>query len=232
MLKIFKNISKTTLLVGLIAFLTRTGFFMSLPFLAIYLTRDHLFTEGQIGFVLGASPLLYSLTSLVNGVFIERFTKKTILVFSLVISGVCYLGISFSSHHYGLLFLLMCGLGWIRSVADIAATTLLIQQTDEENLRSAYNLRFIAINAGAIVGPLIGAALSYQKSLMIFIVSGLIHFVLAISLVFMNVADPHRSEERSYFFANIKILFADSTLLILTLINFLIWTIYTRSESF
>jgi len=141
---------------------------MSLPFLAIYLAREGLFSHSKIGLVLGISGFMLSVTGLMNGLYVDRSSHKTTLILALLLSGFCYFGFMFSMHFFIGLLLINAALGWFRSFAEISAITILVTHTPKENLSYAYSARFIGANLGVALGPLIGALMATQQSRSIF----------------------------------------------------------------
>src|SRR6185312_3294812 len=233
MFSYFKKVSKIGYLVALVSLLIRTGFFMTLPFLAIYLTRDGILTPGQIGIVVGISGLFLSITSLFNGMYVDRRSQRNVLVISLILSGFFYFGLAISIKLFFVLLCVNAILGWLRSLTDMSAISIMVANTPKEQLSYTYNLRFMAINLGLVFGPLIGAVLANHQSLLIFYIAGLIHILVGISLLFFskNQLKQAPRENSTNFLQDFKILRKDKILMNLTLINFLMWVAYSQLES-
>ncbi len=159
-LSAFSKISKIAYLAAFITFCMRAGHFMSLPFLAIYLSKDGLFSPGQIGLVLGISGFMVGSTGLINGMFVDRSSHKKVILISLFISSICYFAFSVSMHSFFMLLFINAALGWFRSLVEIGVITLSINHTKPENLSYAFNARFIGANLGVVLGPLIGALMA------------------------------------------------------------------------
>jgi MFS family permease len=227
----FTKVSKMAYLVAFITFITRAGQFMSLPFLAIYLSRENILSAGQIGLILGVSGFMLSVTSLFNGMFIDRSSHKKTLVIALFLGGICYLGFAFSMKVFYELLLLNAALGWFRSLADLSAVTILMHNTKQEHLTYAYSARFIGANLGVALGPAIGAIMSIHHSLLIFYIAGALNFGLAIIVLFYNDQTSFQIKQREPLWKNFYDLIKDKTLLYLTLINFLIWVIYAQLDT-
>lgn len=226
------KLSKIVYLVGLITLLTRIGYFMSLPFLAVYLSQDRVFTAGEIGVVIGVSGFLYSITSLFSGVYVEQYAKKNVLIITLFLSGLCFLTISYSLRFFWILLLLNAALGWFRALGDVSAITLMVKKSENSNLRQGYSLRYLAMNIGAMIGPLIGAIFAGQKSLAIFIVAGIIYMVLSLMLFFIKFEENTLAiSDKKFIFKNVRELCKEKFLLNITFINLLIWTLYSQLES-
>lgn len=233
LLSFFKKIPKTGYLVALIALLTRIGYFMTLPFLAVYLTQQGLFTPGQIGIVIGVSGLVFSISGLFNGNYIDRRSPRNILIISFILSGFCYFAFALSIKLFYALLCINAALGWLRSLADISSVTIIVANTNKENLSYAYSARFIAVNLGLVFGPLIGATMANQQSLMIFYIAGIIHFMVGIALIFFGKQslDKKIPPNPANWLNNFYVLYQDKILMNITLINFLMWLAYSQLDS-
>lgn len=227
------KISKTAYLVAFMTFLMRTGQFMSLPFLAIYLTQTGVFTSSQIGLILGISGLVLSITGLLNGIYIDRNSYQAILTIALFLSGFCYLGFMFSMHMFYGLLLLNAALGWFRSLIEICVLSMLVNHTKSENLSYAHSARFIGANLGVVLGPLIGAIMATHQSVLIFSIAGIMHITLGIMMLFY-CEEPNNlevSKDKSSVWKNFQEVFKDKFLIIITLINLILWTAYSQLDT-
>jgi MFS family permease len=233
LLTTLKHISSTTYLVAFITFCMRAGQFMSMPFLAIYLAKAGFLTSSQIGLVLGISGLFLSLTGFINGMYVDRHSYRKTLIVSLVLAGLCYFGFAVSINLFYGLLLLNAALGWFRSFAEISAISILISNTRSDDLSFAYSVRFIGANLGVALGPLIGALMAVHHSLVIFYIAGIVNIGLAV-MVFLykeptRIIDPNKAKIN--LLASLKLIFQDKMLLVITFINFILWTVYSQLDT-
>src|SRR5579883_2594500 len=223
-LSFFTQITRIMYLVAFISFLMRISQFMSLPFLAIYLSHQGVMTASQIGLVLGIGPLVFSATGLMNGMYVDRQSHKRTIIF----------GFAFSiGFFYGLL-LLNAALGWLRSLVDISAIAMVVDHTPSEKLSLGFSARFIGVNLGVAIGPLLGAYMATtQYPLSIFFISGGIYFVIALGMIFyrekpkIKISSSMQDDLLTHFFDVVK----NKFLIIITLINFIIWVIYAQMDT-
>lgn len=229
----FKKLTKKAYLVALITFFLRAGHFMSLPFLAIYLAEQGLFSPGQIGMILGIAGLLLSVTGILNGLYVDRRSQKKILISSLLLSSLCYFAFAFSMQYFYALLFINAALGWLRSLIEVSSTRILVTHTPAENLSTAYSAKFIAANLGVAFGPLIGALMATQQSLWMFYIAGGIHLVLVLVMLFYQETDTTISQEQpgSPVLKHFKDVLQDQTLRNITFINFIIWIIYSQIDT-
>jgi predicted MFS family arabinose efflux permease len=228
-----KKISKTAYLAAFITFCLRAGQFMSLPFLAIYLTRANHLSSSQIGIILGIAGFVYSTTGIFNGMYVDRNSHKNSLILSLLLAGICYFGFAFSMRSFYSLLLLNASLGWFRSLAEVCALTMVAKNTAPENLSYAYSARFIGANLGVVLGPLIGAIMASHQSLFIFYIAGAINFILAIGMLFYHEQkyEKNSAEPKAKFKESFNEVIKNKTLINITLIYFVLWTIYSHIDT-
>ncbi len=227
------SISKTAYLVAFIAFLMRLGLFMSLPFMAIYLANEKIFTAGQIGLILGISGFTLSITSLFNGMLLDRSSHRNMLIIGLFLCGVCYFSLAFSMQTLFGLLLFNGALGWFRSLTDLSSLTMIMLHSKKETLGYAYSARFVAANIGVAIGPLVGAYFSMHNSLMAFHITGMTHMLIAVYVLFYKEPNILDKEPRrpSTLLKDFHLLIKDKVLVNITLINLLLWIVYAQLDT-
>jgi len=230
-LSAFYKVSKTAYLVAFITFCIRAGHFMSLPFLAIYLTGDGLFSSGQIGLILGISGFTLSVTGLFNGMYIDRTSYKKIMVFSLLFSGIGYFCFTLSMKSFFFLLLINATLGWLRSLIEVSLMTILKENTKPEDLSYAFSARFIGANLGVVLGPLIGGLMAQNHSLLIFIIAGFLNIFLGFVMLFFKEVNHTRGINQHKLLTHFNLVIKDKLLLQLTLINFILWLVYVLLDT-
>ncbi len=231
-LSAFSKISKIAYLAAFITFCMRAGHFMSLPFLAIYLSNDGLLSPGQIGLVLGISGFMVGSTGLINGMYVDRSSHKKVILVTLFLSGFCYFAFSVSIHNFFMLLFINAALGWLRSLTEISVITLSINHTKPENLSYAFNARFIGGNLGVVLGPLIGALMARQHSMLIFWIAGGINLALGAIMCLCKVNEHTRSPiKNDSLLMHFRSIIKEKLLIYLTLINFILWFVYSSLDT-
>ncbi|KEK23210.1 MDR family MFS transporter [Bacillus gaemokensis] len=156
---------------------------MSIPFLAIYLTTVKGISAGMTGAIIGTSALVGVFASFIGGNLSDRFGRKTIMIWSIIVWIFVFIGFSVADHVITF-FLLNALNGLCRSFFEPTSRALLSDLTKPEYRLLAYNLRYGAINVGVAIGPLVGLQLGSARSTMPFLVAagvyGLYTVVLAL----------------------------------------------------
>ncbi|MDA8791760.1 MFS transporter [Bacteriovoracaceae bacterium] len=164
--------------------IARTAFYMTYPFIAIHLAEKSTLNLGGIGAVLSLGPLMSTVISFYIGYLSDLIGRKAILFMTLILWSLIFLGFSQASTvlEYSLL---MAGVGLARGIFEPVSAALqsdLAQKVDPsgEVKKNSYHLRYFAINIGAGVGPLIGAALVLTNAKLIFVASSIIYLFSAV----------------------------------------------------
>jgi len=168
-----------SLLLGTV--LARLASSMSMPFLAIYLAKHTDVGTMTIGLIIGAGSLAGTAGGFVGGALSDLFGRRRILLGALVGWGVVFLGFAIAGNVVPFfLFSLLNGL--CRSFYEPVSQALMADLTEKEKRFKVFSLRYLAINVGVAVGPLLGALFATLDSALPFYITGIIYFVYAFSL--------------------------------------------------
>lgn len=154
---------------------------MSIPFLAIYLTTVKGVSAGMTGAIIGTSALVGVFASFIGGNLSDRFGRKTIMMWSILVWIVVFIGFSIADHVLSF-FLLNALNGLCRSFFEPTSRALLSDLTKPEYRLLVYNLRYGAINVGVAIGPLVGLQIGSAKSTMPFLVAAGVYILYTIVL--------------------------------------------------
>lgn len=188
-----KNINSParTILFG--TFFTRTAFFMSTPFLGIYLTSVLHISVTQTGIILSAFPLIIVLLSGIIGSFTDKLALHQVLVLVAFFWGIIFILFFFASTFWH--FLLLNSLnGCCYAFFEPAAKKVLSLETAPKHRLMAYNIRYTAINLGGFLGPLLSQLLQIQKSLVAYLLLGICYILYAgVLMTTLNDSKPPTS---------------------------------------
>ncbi|RUS47761.1 MFS transporter [Cohnella sp. AR92] len=168
-----------SLLLGTI--LARMASSMSLPFLAIHLTRTTDLSAVMIGFIIGAGSLAGTFGGFVGGTLSDLFGRRKIMLGALLGWGVVFAGFA-TAQNVLLFFLLSLLNGLCRSFYEPVSQALMADLTGKEKRMRVFSLRYLAINIGVTVGPLLGALFAAVNSSLAFSITSGTYFAYAFSL--------------------------------------------------
>ena len=164
-------------------FLSRAGFFMSIPFLGIYLHEIKGIDPATTGAILAVSFFVSTFSSFFGGAWSDKIGRFPVMMFSMFLWSFVFIGFTMGEHVWQ--FILLNALsGLCRSIFEPTARALLVDLTPQENRVDVFNARYFAINIGGAIGPLVGLSLGASETTLPFIISGLIYFVYGTLIIY------------------------------------------------
>jgi len=157
---------------------------MTLPFLAIYLSRNMDISPVIIGITIGISPLMGTVGGFIGGYLSDRFGRKRVMLTALFAIAFVYLGFTLASSP-GWFILLNALNGLSNSFFEPTSQALMGDLTDKKQRMKVYSLRYTAINIGASVGPLLGAWLAFTSARLSFVITGSVYLLYAFALMYL-----------------------------------------------
>lgn len=168
-----------TLLLGTV--MARAASSMSLPFLAIYLAKHSTMSPGLIGIVIGMGALAGTFGGFIGGTLSDRFGRRVIMLAALFGWGFVFLG--FGIVKLPVLFMLLNMLnGLCRSFYEPVSQALMADLTEPSKRMQVFSLRYMAINVGVAVGPLLGAFFATMNGALPFLLTGTIYLIYGVTL--------------------------------------------------
>lgn len=167
---------------------------MSLTFLAIRLQQDFALGPAAIGVLIGAGPLLGAAVSPFAGTISDRIGRRIVLTMALLFAGAGLVGLGLAQS--------VAAFALAHIVSSVAAAVYepvsraLMSDAAPEKLRlRVFSWRYLVINAGWAVGPMIGIAIGANSPLP-FVIAGIVHFAFsaAIFVIVPNIAARSANE--------------------------------------
>ncbi|MED1724781.1 MFS transporter [Brevibacillus parabrevis] len=216
-------------------FLSRTGFFMTLPFLGIYLGKGKGIDPAVVGAILAMSLLVGTVSSFAGGALSDRLGRYPVMIASMGLWSFVLVGFTLASETW-MFFLLSALNGLCRNVFEPTARALLADFTPDSQRRGAFNARYFAINLGGAIGPLIGLKLGAgsSSSMLPFLISAVIMALYAVILVVFMILFKQQLREHSDSIPigqMARIVFTDKVFLYLLLGNLFVAGAYTHLDT-
>jgi MFS family permease len=167
--------------------LARAASSMSLPFLAVYLAKTTAMSPGAIGIVAGAGSFAGTLGGFIGGALSDRFGRRVIMLAALFGWAAVFVGFSLAKLPSVFLLLSIVN-GLCRSFYEPVSQALMADLTPKERRFRVFSLRYLAINIGVAVGPLLGAFFGLRSSSLPFLLTGLVYFAYAVMLYALLIA--------------------------------------------
>ncbi|SNS67193.1 MFS transporter [Rhodococcoides kyotonense] len=155
------------------------GFFMVLPFLATYLRGDLGFSVAFVGIVLGLRTFSQQGLFLVGGTLADRWGPRATIITGCALRVLAF-GLYATTRNAAGVIAATVAIGVAGAVFSPAMRTYLMREseTDRAEVFSVFN---VFQNAGALVGPLLGALLISVDFQLIAAIAGAIFVVLTVA---------------------------------------------------
>lgn len=178
------------------SFVASLSLFMIIPFLTLHLTSVGLLSLKQAGLLLGISFWIKRGGAFFGGIAADRFGRRFMMILALSVRIPGYLMFAYGQTFYSLLVasVLVSAGGALYMPAAKSALTLLTPAG--ERVRT-FAMRMGVINAGAALGPLMGAALLGESAKTIFLVAAASFLVITIVNVLIRFPDSHNASGSS-----------------------------------
>ncbi|MGF7033280.1 MFS family permease [Paenibacillus mucilaginosus] len=167
------------LLLGTI--MARVASSMSMPFLAIYLAKQSGLSPLLIGAIIGLGSLAGTIGGFVGGALSDRFGRKSILMAALLAWAAVFTGFAMAKAPLAFMLLNILN-GLARSLYEPVSQALMADITPPEKRLNMFSLRYLAINIGVAIGPLLGAYAGAAQAWLPFLLTGLIYLLYAAAL--------------------------------------------------
>jgi MFS family permease len=155
---------------------------MSIPFLAIYLTKVKGVSPTHTGMIIAVSAFIGIGTSFFGGYLSDRFGRKIVLYISIFLWSGVFVGFGIVES-VSAFFIMNAMNGFCKSIFEPASRALLADLTQPKNRLVIFNLRYTAINLGVIFGPILGYYLGSSKTTFPFFIAAAVYIMYGISLI-------------------------------------------------
>ncbi|WP_312360377.1 MFS transporter [Ensifer sp.] len=155
---------------------------MSLTFLAIRLQKDFGLSPAGIGALIGVGPLLGAIVSPFAGTLSDRIGRKGLLTAALCMAGLALAGLGLAQSIAA--FALAHIVSAVAAAVYEPVSRALMSDAAPAHLRlRVFSWRYLAINAGWAIGPLIGVWIGAAYATL-FVIAGLMHAAFGLVLFF------------------------------------------------
>lgn len=172
---------------------------MSIPFLAVYLNEHTQLSYAVIGMIVGAGPLASTVGGFIGGILSDRFGRKVLMFGSLCSLAVVFVLFILVTNPL-LLFLLSMTRGLATSFFSAVSKALMGDITPQERRFKLFSTRYLAVNLGYALGPIIGANLGLEGSSIAFQLTGMVYlfyaFILFIGFKKYSIVKSEESDEQ------------------------------------
>ncbi|MGE9810094.1 MFS transporter [Ferroplasma acidiphilum] len=197
----------------------RVSSFIFLPLIFVFIYHISFI---ETGIVLGVAILLMSAIQYYSGILTDRIGRRVFLILIPIPAGLLYISMYFTVL-YRLPVMLLIGLFYstiaINALQYPAIQASIADVTSLKQRLSGYTEIRVMANAGAAIGPILGAILSVYGFQYIFLMAGIATFIEIIILYF-NVKETYFPSKIEYLTKNdIKLAYKDRFFILFIIIG-------------
>lgn len=165
-------------------FMMNIGSFAIMPFLVLYLSHTLHFSSWEVATVLTTTLICARVLPFFTGMIGDRTSHSTTMISGMIIRGIGFIGYAFFTSFFEVICsAALIGMG--SALYDPSVKAIMASQPEQQR-KSAFTFFNQALNAGAVLGPLVGGLLVTKDPLYPFLCGGGITVLLGIILFFFR----------------------------------------------
>lgn len=169
----YQYFGRTFWLVAFASFIDQIGNFILMPFIALYITDKFPgFGMTQVGIMFSIVGIGNLVGGTLGGSLADKFGRKPMILFGLVVSGTFSLAIIFIEN-VTYLYILLLGMGVLGSVGGPARSALMADVLTPDKRTEGFAVLRITMNLAATIGPALGSFLIAYNFNLIFIIDAI-----------------------------------------------------------
>ena len=163
---------------NLIVFIDRLGGFMLYPFFALYLTQKYDIGMSTVGLLFAVFSISGMVGSALGGAIADRMGRKTVIIFSLILSSLSALGMGFAPT-LGIFIAVSVLVGTLAHIGGPAHEAVVADLLPPDKRAEGYGIIRVVFNVAVIIAPPIAGLLIAHSYLTLFIVDAVISLISA-----------------------------------------------------
>lgn len=179
--------SRTFWLIILARFIDQLGGMLIFPFFGLYITSKYSVGMTEVGVLFTIFAVTSVFGSLVGGALTDKFGRKIIIIFGLVVSAGSSLMLAFAPT---LNFIYFAGsiVGLFGNIAGPAHQAMIADVLPEDKRADGFGILRVAANLAVVLGPAIGGLLAAKGYTLLFIIDVITSFITAV-IIFIFVPE-------------------------------------------
>lgn len=234
--KIYNEYPRAFWIYNVIVFIDRLGGFMLYPFFALYLTQKYDMGMASVGLIFGLFSVTGMVGSALGGAIADRMGRKTVIIFSLILSSLSALGMGFAPT-IGIFLAVIVFVGTLSSIGHPAHEAVVADLLPPDKRAEGYGIIRVVFNVAVIIAPPIAGLLIANSYLTLFIVDAVISLISAAIVLFAlpetkPQAHPHaKPETMGQTFAGYGRVFKDLPFLAFVGVTVMMTLVYMNMNS-
>lgn len=176
--KVYNEYPRAFWIYNIIVFIDRLGGFMLYPFFALYLTQKYEIGMSTVGLLFGVFSISGMVGSALGGAIADRMGRKTVIIFSLILSSLSALGMGFAPT-LGIFIAVVVVVGTLSSIGHPAHEAVVADLLPQDKRAEGYGIIRVVFNVAVIIAPPIAGLLIANSYLTLFLVDAVISLISA-----------------------------------------------------
>lgn len=184
---IFNEYSNTFWLIIMAMFIDQLGGMLIFPFFGLYITSKYNVGMTEVGILFTIFALTGVIGSMLGGALTDKFGRKMIIIFGLVVSAASSLMLAFAPN---LNFIYIAGalVGLLGNVAGPAHQAMIADVLPEDQRADGFGILRIVANLAVVIGPAIGGLLAARSYTLLFMIDIITSAITAL-IIFLYVPE-------------------------------------------
>ena len=221
---------------NIVVFIDRLGGFMLYPFFALYLTEKYKIGMSTVGLLFAVFSISGMVGSALGGAIADRMGRKTVIIFSLILSSLSALGMGFAPT-IGVFIAVVVLVGTLSSIGHPAHEAVVADLLPQERRAEGYGIIRVVFNMAVIIAPPLAGLLIANSYLTLFLVDAVISLICA-AVVLLALPEtkpqalPHaKPETMKQTFAGYGRVFKDTPFLAFIGVTVMMTLVYMNMNS-
>lgn len=205
MKNVFSNITKTYhvfprlfWIVVVTRFIDALGGTLLFPFFSLYVTQRFGVGMTQAGILLGINSFCALAGSMVGGALADRFGRRKLILFGLVLSGLSSLSLGLANS-MRIMYPLIIFVGLLSSMANPAHEAMLADILPESKRQEGYGILRVVFNYAWIFGTAAGGFIAARSFFALFVIDAVVSCIVAVLLFrLLPETKPQAKEEDNH----------------------------------
>jgi MFS family permease len=220
------------------SFIDRLGGALLFPFFALYVTQHFGVGMTQVGILFAIFSISGILGSFLGGAMTDKFGRKSMLLFGLVVSALSSLLMAFVSELY-VFYSLAAFVGLLSNTGGPAQQAMIADLLPPEKLTEGYGLWRVIANLAVAVGPAIGGFVIaiYDSYIQLFVIDAVSSVITAVIVFYVipetkpALAEDKEEESLVQTFGGYSRVLRDSIFMSFIAISIVVIIVYVQMNS-
>jgi MFS family permease len=178
------------------SFIDRLGGALLFPFFGLYVTDKFDVGMIEVGYIFAIWAVTSQVGSVIGGALTDKFGRKTMVIFGLVISALSALAMGFVAD-LQLFYITVAIAGTLGDMGGPAQQAMVADLLPEEQRAQGYGVWRVVANLAVMIGPIIGGWMATSSYLSLFITDAVTSTITAVILMItLPETKPEAAEEK------------------------------------